>query len=92
MNNTALCGSTPPSKLAPAKSLYLLLLCCLPLADWGGGGGDKFDNLPPQYRANVNTREAPYNRHLGEQPALTSDEIDAIVAFLKTLTDDYHPR
>ena len=57
----------------------------------GGGGTDKFNDLPPQYRANVNTTEVPYNRHLGDQPALTSDEIDDVVAFLNTLTDGYQP-
>lgn len=55
----------------------------------GDGGADKFDDLPPEYRANVNTTEVPYNRHLGDQPALDSDEIDAVVAFLNTLTDGY---
>jgi cytochrome c peroxidase len=54
-------------------------------------GADKFDDLPPQYRANVNTTEAPYNRRPGDLPALTSDEIDAVVAFLNTLTDGYVP-
>ncbi|MCG6865251.1 MAG: cytochrome-c peroxidase [Thiogranum sp.] len=54
-------------------------------------GADRFDDLPPQYRANVNTTEAPYNRQLGGLPALTSDEIDDVVAFLKTLTDGYQP-
>lgn len=54
-------------------------------------GADKFDDLPPQYRANVNTTEAPYNRKLGDPPALTSAEIDDVVAFLNTLTDGYQP-
>ena len=54
-------------------------------------GADKFDDLPPQYRANVNTTEAPYNRRPGDLPALTSDEIDDVVAFLNTLTDGYQP-
>ncbi|HET6599367.1 MAG TPA: cytochrome c peroxidase, partial [Burkholderiaceae bacterium] len=31
----------------------------------------KFDDLPPKYHAFVNTTEAPYNRHLGDAPALT---------------------
>lgn len=52
-------------------------------------GADKFNDLPPQYRANVNSSEAPYNRRLGDQPALDDDEIDAVVAFLNTLTDGY---
>jgi cytochrome c peroxidase len=47
----------------------------------------KFDDLPDAYQANVNTTEVPYDRHAGEAPRLTDDEIDAVVAFLKTLTD-----
>lgn len=54
-------------------------------------GVDKFDDLPAQYRVNVNTTEAPYNRRLGDMPALTSSEIDDVVAFLNTLTDGYQP-
>jgi len=57
----------------------------------GPNGVEKFNDLPPQYRKNVNTSEAPYNRHLGDQPALDDDEIDAVVAFLNTLTDGYQP-
>lgn len=49
----------------------------------------KFDDLPPAYRANVNTSEAPYNRRPGDDPALSETEIADVVAFLKTLTDGY---
>jgi len=45
-----------------------------------------FDDLPPQARANVN-REVPYDRKLGQTPRLDEAEIDAVVAFLETLTD-----
>lgn len=51
----------------------------------------KFDDLPPQYQQNVNTEEVPYNRHLGDLPALSPAEIDDVVAFLQTLTDGYQP-
>jgi cytochrome c peroxidase len=51
----------------------------------------KFDDLPPQYQANVNTTEAPYDRRIGEAPALTDAEVDDVIAFLKTLTDGYKP-
>lgn len=51
----------------------------------------KFDDLPSEYYANVNTAEVPYDRKPGDQPALTPDEIDDVVAFLKTLTDGYQP-
>ena len=43
------------------------------------------------YVGNVNTGEAPYNRHLGDQPALSPDEIDDVIAFLCTLSDGYDP-
>ena len=51
----------------------------------------KFDDLPMQYHANVNTTEAPYNRRLGDAPALGDAEVDDVIAFLKTLSDGYHP-
>jgi cytochrome c peroxidase len=43
------------------------------------------------YRGNVNTAEVPYNRRLGEPPALSAEEIVEVVAFLCTLTDGYDP-
>lgn len=55
----------------------------------GNGGYVKFNDLPPQYRGNVNTLEVPYNRHLGDAPALDDTEIDHVVTFLNTLTDGY---
>ena len=51
----------------------------------------KFDDLPTAYRANVNTTEAPYNRHEGDLPALSAGEIEDVIAFLNTLTDGYQP-
>jgi cytochrome c peroxidase len=50
---------------------------------------DKFNDLPAQYRGNVNRTEVPYNRNPGDQPALTDAEIDDLFAFLNTLTDGY---
>ena len=49
-------------------------------------GGAKFDDLPGAYRANVNT-DPPFGRRPGDAPALDDDEIEAVVAFLHTLTD-----
>jgi cytochrome c peroxidase len=51
----------------------------------------KFDDLPEQYRDNVDT-QAPFDRHLGDQPALSEADIEDIVAFLNTLTDGYEPK
>jgi cytochrome c peroxidase len=57
-------------------------------ARWYASGGrvDPFDDLPKEYRANVN-REPPFGGTAGAPPALTSDQIEDLVAFLKTLTD-----
>lgn len=52
------------------------------------GAVAKFDDLPEQYRANVNVKEVPYDRKPGQKPRLNEHEIDAIVAFLQTLTDE----
>lgn len=49
-----------------------------------------YDDLPAAHRANVDVKDAPFNRHRGEKPALSEQEIKDVVAFLNTLTDDYH--
>jgi cytochrome c peroxidase len=51
----------------------------------------KFDDLPAQYRDNVDTL-APFDRRIGDQPALSEADIKDIVAFLNTLTDGWRPR
>ena len=51
------------------------------------GSVAKYDDLPKEYWDNVNAREVPYDRKPGEAPRLDDEEIDAIVAFLETLTD-----
>jgi len=55
------------------------------------GSVRKFDDLPPAFRANVNTTEAPYNRGPGDTPALSDAEIDDVIVFLNTLTDGWQP-
>ncbi|MFC5863522.1 cytochrome-c peroxidase [Acidicapsa dinghuensis] len=50
-----------------------------------------YDDLPPGHRAAVDVKDAPFNRHRGEKPALDEQEIKDIVAFLNTLTDGYRP-
>jgi cytochrome c peroxidase len=49
--------------------------------------GTPFDDTPSAYRGLIDSRSPPYNRRAGDAPALTDPEIDAIVAFLATLTD-----
>jgi cytochrome c peroxidase len=43
------------------------------------------------YLGNVNTSEIPYNRVIGDTPALSPDEIDDVITFLCTLTDGFDP-
>ena len=52
----------------------------------------KFDDLPLQYRANVDTSDAPFNRKPGDAPALNREDIRDVIAFLRTLNDGYAPR
>jgi cytochrome c peroxidase len=49
--------------------------------------GRLFDDVAPRHLGNVNVATMPYNRRKGMQPALDDADIDAIVAFLRTLTD-----
>ena len=46
----------------------------------------KFNDLPAPYRSKIN-HETPFGQQPGEQSTLSSQDIDDIVAFLKTLTD-----
>jgi cytochrome c peroxidase len=49
--------------------------------------GHLFDDVAPRHLGNVNVATMPYNRRKGMKPALDDADIDAIVAFLRTLTD-----
>jgi cytochrome c peroxidase len=53
------------------------------------GKVQKFDDLPAAYHRNVNVDEVPYNRKRGDKPALSEQEIDDVLAFLRTLDDGY---
>ncbi|WP_085314532.1 cytochrome-c peroxidase [Derxia lacustris] len=54
--------------------------------DWYPPGA-RFDDLPPQLRGNVNVNSVPYNRRPGAAPAFDEADIDALLAFLRTLSD-----
>ncbi|MCC8938114.1 cytochrome-c peroxidase [Bradyrhizobium sp. Arg68] len=49
----------------------------------------KYDDLPEKYHANIDVSDPPFERHLGDTPAMTSQDEADIIAFLKTLTDGY---
>ena len=59
-------------------------------ARWYGRGSDgvlqPFDDLPTEYRRNVEVG-VPFGQRPGGPPSLSDEEIDAVVAFLETLTD-----
>ena len=49
----------------------------------------QYDDMPARYRGNVDTVDAPLDRHRGDPPALTHEQIEEVIAFLDTLTDGY---
>ncbi len=51
------------------------------------GRVETFDDLPPTLRENVDRGDAPLNRSRGEPPLWSDADIDAVLAFLGTLTD-----
>ncbi len=48
----------------------------------------KFNDLPAKYHSNVNVEEVPYGGKRGGKPSLSDEEIDDVVVFLRTLTDE----
>lgn len=51
------------------------------------GKVEKFDDLPPQYRQNADTTDAPFGRSPGQKPVWDTRDIDDVMAFLRTLDD-----
>ncbi|GKT31372.1 Aldo-keto reductase like protein, partial [Aduncisulcus paluster] len=49
----------------------------------------KYNDLPEKYRGNVDVSDPPFERHLGDKPAMTAQDEADIIAFLRTLTDGY---
>ena len=49
----------------------------------------KYNDMPAADRANIDVADAPFDRVLGDQPAMTPQEEQDIIAFLGTLTDGY---
>ena len=49
----------------------------------------KYDDLPASDWPNVDTADPPFDRQLGQAPALSRAEENDIIAFLETLTDGY---
>jgi cytochrome c peroxidase len=51
----------------------------------------KYNDIPQAYRTNVDVADPPFNRHPGDEPAMTPQDEADIIAFLKTLTDGFQP-
>jgi cytochrome c peroxidase len=55
------------------------------------GKVQKYNDIPAQYHENVDVADPPFNRHLGDKPAMTAQDEADIIAFLQTLNDGYKP-
>jgi cytochrome c peroxidase len=55
------------------------------------GKATMFDDVPAVYRAGLQVERVPYDRGPGQPARLNPQEIDAIVAFLQTLSDTQIP-
>ncbi len=49
----------------------------------------RYNDLPAAYHANVDSMDAPFDRHVGDPPPLSDQDIQDIIAFLHTLDDGY---
>jgi len=54
-----------------------------------GGVVQKFNDLPRQFQANIDRQAPLIGQTAGSTPVLTEQDIDDLVVFLNTLTDDY---
>jgi len=52
----------------------------------------KFDDLPLRDITQTSTSNRPFDRHAGDEPVLSAQDIDDIIAFLQTLNDGYPRR
>ena len=53
------------------------------------GKVEKYNDIPAQYRTNVDTTDPPLDRTPGQKPANSQQDLQDIIAFIKTLTDGY---
>jgi cytochrome c peroxidase len=51
----------------------------------------KYNDLPPQYRGNIDDQAPLDSRPRGSRPAMSDQDIADLEAFLNTLTDDFKP-
>jgi len=51
----------------------------------------QYDDVPVRFQVNIDVADPPFDRHLGEAPAMTAQDESDIIAFLHALTDNYKP-
>lgn len=55
------------------------------------GKVEKYDDIPAQYQANVDVTDAPLNLKPGDKPVLSDQDVQDVIAFIRTLDDGYKP-
>jgi cytochrome c peroxidase len=60
-------------------------------AQYVGGAVQKFDDVPPANRKNVDKQMPLDGREAGSGPPMTEQQVGDLLCFLQTLTDDYRP-
>ncbi len=56
-----------------------------------GGKVQKFDDLPPRHRGNIDPQLPLDGRARGSKPPLSGRQLDDLLCFLETLNDGYVP-
>ena len=57
-----------------------------------GNRVDKYNDLPAPYHANIDVSDAPFDRKLGDPPAMSEADMKDLTAFLQTLNDGFRSR
>ena len=50
-----------------------------------------YNDIPKALQGNVDIKDAPFDRKVGDAPAMSNLEIQDIIAFVHTLDDGYTP-
>jgi cytochrome c peroxidase len=79
-------GGTPKPTPDPTFPAYGLVT-----TQYVGGVVQKYDDLPPAYRRNIDTQLPLDGRAAGSAPPMSEADIADLICFLKTLTDGYKP-
>jgi cytochrome c peroxidase len=79
-------GGRPKAKPDPGFPRYGLIT-----TQYVGGTVQKFDDVPPGHRENLDKQLPLDGRAAGSEPPMTDQEVRDLVCFLQTLTDDYRP-